>query len=252
VLANILVDRADLDYQLGRYPDCERTARASAGLYAKLADTPGNHPETLDPLFHAMAGNRLAIVLREQGKIDEAVAVHDGVVNQLAATVKVNPTRDFVHHYHRFRADRAWTLSQVPNRRAEALADLDEAIPGWEKLAKQFPDSPLYIQYQGIADMYRGRLNALLGRRDAAVQDLNAAAKILNGLVEKYKDIVVYRYDLGRTYTALGQLPADPMEADRVYRQARTALEEAVKRVPENAQYRRALDELDALTRPKP
>jgi tetratricopeptide (TPR) repeat protein len=251
VLANILIDRADLDFQLGRFPDCEKAARTSVELYAKLAETPGSHPETLDHLFHAMAGNRLAEVLREQGRIDEAVAVHDDVVNKLTVMVKVNPTRDFLYGQHRFRAERAVTVSRLPNRRADAAADLDEAVLGWEKLSKQFPDFPAYLQYQGVARMYRGRLKSLLGQREAAALDLNAAATILAGLAEKYKEILAYRYDLGRTYTALGQIAADPVEADRVYSQARAALEEAVKRVPENARYRQALDELEALTKAK-
>jgi tetratricopeptide (TPR) repeat protein/tRNA A-37 threonylcarbamoyl transferase component Bud32 len=251
-LANILVDRADLDYQLGRLPDCERTARKAMELYLHLTQTPGSHPETLDPLFRAMAGNRLAMALREQGKIDASVAMHDEVVNQLATQVKVNPTRDFLHAYQRFRTERAWTITNVPNRQREAVADLDDAISGWVKLGKQFPDSPLYLQYQGIAGMYRGRLNSLLAQRDAATRDLTAAAKVLAGLTEKYKDIIVYRYDLGRTYTALGKLATDQAEASRNYRLARTALEEAVQKDPENVHYRKALEDLNALPQAKP
>jgi hypothetical protein len=212
-----------------------------------LTEAPGNHPETLDPLFRAMAGSRLAMALREQGKIDEAIAVHDGVVDQLGKVVQVNSTRDFLHGYQRYRTERALTLSGVPNRQRDALADLDYAIPGWVKLAKQFPDSPLYLQYQGIAGLYRGRLNALLTQRDAATLDLSSAAKILKGLAEKYKEIVVYRYDLGRTYTALGKLATDPADASQNYRLARTVLEEAVQKVPENVQYRRALEDLNAI-----
>jgi serine/threonine protein kinase len=250
-LALVLIDRADLDYQLGRYPDCEKAARAAADLYELLAKTPGSHPETLDPLFHAMARNRLAVVLREQGKVDEAIAVHDGAVSQLAAAVKVNATRDFLHLYHRCRAERAWTLSGIPDRRGEAVKDLDEASIGYEKLAKQFPDSPLYRHYQCIVGLYRGRLESLLGQRDAAARDLGAAALVLTGLVEKYKDISAYRYDLGRIYIALGQVATDPTEASRAFGQARPLLEATVQRSPENVQYRQALNELNALTRTK-
>jgi serine/threonine protein kinase/tetratricopeptide (TPR) repeat protein len=249
VLANILIDRSELDYQLGRFPDCERTARESVDLYAHLAETPGSHPETLDPLFHGMAGNRLAMVLREQGRINEAVAAHNEVVGRLNAQVKVSATRDFLHARHRFLAERAWTLAGVPNRGADAIADLDDAILGWEKLAKQFPDSPLYLQYQGVGTMYRGRLKSLLGQRDAAATDLNAAAKILAALAEKYKDILVYRYDLGRSYIALGELASDPGEAAQWFRKARDSLQDIVRRNPEHFQYRKALEELDTASK---
>src|SRR5262249_22264466 len=41
VLANILIDRAELDYDLGNYSESEQTARTAAGLYAKVMETPG-------------------------------------------------------------------------------------------------------------------------------------------------------------------------------------------------------------------
>ena len=132
------------------------------------------------------------------------------------------------------------------------MGDLDNAVLGWEKLAKQFPQAPLYPYWQGRGTLLRGRVRMLLGQRAAAAQDLAAAAKILDGLVEKYPDILDYRFDLGRTYTAQGELAANAEEATPFYRQARTLLEETVKRNADNVQYRQALDDLDALTKTKP
>jgi tetratricopeptide (TPR) repeat protein len=95
-------------------------------------------------------------------------------------------------------------------------------------------------------------LKTLSGQRDAAAKDLSAAAKILEGLVGKQPEIPMYRYDLGRTCTALGQLAGDPQEAAGWYRKAREMLDAAVQRYPENALYRQAQKELDALTKAKP
>jgi tetratricopeptide (TPR) repeat protein len=251
-LAVTLIDRAELDYLLGRYAEAERSARTSADLYAGLAETTGVHPEPLDPLFHGMAENRLALALRELGRIEDALAAHDAAVERLAGLARISPSRDALHHHYRFRAERAWTRSRTPALRAAAVADLDDAIPGWEKLAREFPLVPLYRYWQGAGRLHRGRLNALLARPDAATRDLTEAAKILESLVGKYQDIPAYRGELGQTYTALGQLAGDPGEAAGWYNKARNMLDEAVRRNPENVQFRRAVAELDALAKPKP
>lgn len=247
LFALTLIDRSELDYQLGRYAESERTARASTELYAKLMSAPSSRAAPLDSLFRGMAENGLALALRELGRVDEALAAQDAAVERLAGLSKVSQSRDSLHLYHRFRAERAWTCSRVPARRAAAIADLDDATLGWEKLSKEYPLAPLYQHWNGLAYQYRGRLNAQLARRDAALQDLTMAAKIHEELVEKHQDIPVYRNDLGETYTALGRLATGTPEAAGWYRKARDALGGAVQRNPDNAQYRQALKELDAL-----
>ncbi len=252
VLANILISRSDWDFQVGRLAESEMTARKSAALYAKLADTPGTRPEPVDPLFRAMAEHNLAITLREQGRIDEAIAAHDSAVERIAALTKVSNSRDAWSFYHRTRTERAWTLALVPGRSAAAIADLESALLGWDKLIKQLGENPVDLQRKGVAGLYCGRLKTLAGQREAAAKDLTAAATILEGLVGKQPEIPAYRYELGRTYTALGQVGGDPPEVAGWYRKARDMLDAAVQRYPENALYRQALKELDALTKAKP
>jgi tetratricopeptide (TPR) repeat protein len=248
-LAMMLLDRAELDYLLGDYAGTERNARRSMELYARMAETAAARAEPLDPLFRAMAEIRLAIALRELDRIDDALAVHDAAVERLAAVIKISATREYLHEAHRARAERAVTLGRVPARRAGGHADLDQAIIGCEKLAKQFPQVPAYLRSQGSATLFRGRLHTLLGQREQAAQDLGAAATIFEGLVGKYPDIPVYRSFLGQTYTALGQTAADPQKAAEWYRRAREMLDGAVQRSPENFQDLRTLTELDALTK---
>jgi serine/threonine protein kinase/tetratricopeptide (TPR) repeat protein len=249
VLANMLIDRADLDYQLGRFTDSERAARRSVDLYANLAEAPNARQQTLDPLFRGMAERWLGMALREQGRISEAIAVFNSVVERMDALIKLNPDRNMVSQYHRAQVERAWTFSQVPGRYAEGVADLDRAIAGLEKLSKEFPQVPVYLQWQGVGNLYRGRLKILLGQRDAAAQDLTAAATILEGMVSKYPDIPAYRSYLGQAWTILGQLAATSLEASSFYQKAREMLEAAVQRNPESFQFRQALEELDKLTK---
>jgi serine/threonine protein kinase len=247
-LALMLISRSDWDMQVGKLPDSERAARRSAELYAQIAETPGTRPEPVDPLFRAMAEHNLAIALREQGRTEEALAAHDRAVERIAGLTKVSNSRDAWSFYHRTRTERAWTLARVPDRRTEAVADLEGAIQGWDKLIKQLGENPTDLERKGVAGLYCGRVKAMLGQREAAGKDLSAAAKVLEGLVAKQPEVPMYRYDLGRVGTALGQVAGDPQVAAGWYRKAREMLEAALQRYPENAEYRQALKELDALT----
>jgi serine/threonine protein kinase len=188
-VAQLLMNRSDRELQVGRLAESERAARRSAALYSQLVALPGAAAEPIDPLFHAMAEHNLAMALREQGRIAEALQAHD---------------------------------------------------------------RPVDLQRKGVAGYYCGRLEALLGQRDAALQDLSSAAKIQEGLVKSQAQIPGYRYDLGRTYTALGQLADEPRLATTWYRKARAMLDAAVERYPENYLYRSAQKELDALSPPNP
>jgi serine/threonine protein kinase/tetratricopeptide (TPR) repeat protein len=251
-LALMLMGRSDREYQVGRLAESEQAARKAMALYARLADTPGTRPEPLDPLFRAMAEHNLAVTLREEGRIDDALAAHDSAVERMAGMTKVTNSRDAWSFYHRTRTERAWTLARVPGRSAAAIADLESAIAGWDALIKKLGENPTDLHRKGVASLYCGRLKMALGQRDAAAQDLSAAATIMEGLSGKQPEIPMYRYDLGRACTSLGQLAGDPQEAAGWYRKAREALEAAQQRYPENVTYRQALKELDALTAAKP
>jgi tetratricopeptide (TPR) repeat protein len=198
-----------------------------------------------------MADHNLAMALREQNRVDDALAAHDRAVERIAGLTKVTNSRDAWSFYHRARTERAWTLAGAPPRAVAAIADLEDAIRGWTALNKQLGEIPTDLERRAVAGLYCGRLKARFGPRAAAAADLSAAAKILEGLVGKQPDIPMYRYNLGRTYTALGQLAGDPREAADWYRKAREMLAEAVRRYPENVPYRQALSELDALTAAK-
>jgi tRNA A-37 threonylcarbamoyl transferase component Bud32/tetratricopeptide (TPR) repeat protein len=246
--ANLLIDRSDLESQLGRFAESEQAARASMELYEQLAKLPGVAPP-LDPMYRSMAELRLAMALRESGRIEEAMTHHDGAVARLAA---MPPGRDPLHQLYRARTERAWTWSQVPEKRRQAVADLDAARLGWEKLAGDFNLTPFYVHWQAVARLYRARINVVLDDRGAAKEDLGAAVKLLVGLVAKYPEYPDYQRDLGRAYKTLGDLAADDREVARWHAKARDLLEAALKRVPENIHFRRAAEELNAVPAARP
>ena len=204
ILANMLIDRSDLDYQLGRFVDSERAAHRAAALFADMASSGVGSPEALDPMFWGIAEIRLAMTLREQGRTDEALTVHDSSVERLNRFAQASQARDTIFYLHRTKAERGWTLARVPARYAAGVADLDAAIGGWERLAKQFPQIPSYLRSQGLGLLYRGRLKVLLGQREAAEKDFKAAHEIFEGLVRKNSDIVIYRNYLGETLHGIG------------------------------------------------
>jgi serine/threonine protein kinase/tetratricopeptide (TPR) repeat protein len=246
-LAHMLLVRADLDFQVGRLADAERTARRSAELYAKVAKVPGNQ-QPLDPLFHAMAELKLAVALREQDRLQEANNAHKSAVERMMGLTKVHSTRDTLSFYYEARAQRAVTQARLtPGGLVGPLADLRGAIQGWDLLIKQMGPNPIDLNRKAVAYLYTGRLKVQLGQRAEAVKDLLAAATILEELAKKQPGIPRYRYELGRTYTTLGQVTDDAQQANDWYRKARAMLDGALTRYPENAHYRQALTELKAL-----
>ena len=209
-LANLLMERADWEYQLGRLAESEQAGRKSAELYAALAEKPGGRAEPVDPLFHAMAEHNLAMTLREEGRINDALAAHDRAVELIAGLTKISNSRDAWSFYYRTRTERAWTMAQVSGRSEEAIKELEGAIAGWDKIIKLLGENPNDLERKGVASLYCGRIKMQLGQREAAAKDLTVAADIQEKLVGNQPEIPVYHYDLGRTCMALGQLGFGP------------------------------------------
>ncbi len=249
LLAMMSFDQAEVEYQLGRFADSEQHARRSAELYGFTTKNDIGTPEPFDRMFHGMAEIAQAQSLRELGRVDEAIAVHDSAVKRLNELAKVSPTRDIVHQFYHAKAERAWTTARIPGRTEAGITDLNSVIDGWEKLAKQYPLTPAYVRSQGRAALYRGRLNVLRNQPEAARSDFDLAAQLLDGLVKKYPDIPTYRSYLGQVEMAIGQLEKEPGASAEWYGKAREQLEEALKNSPEDALFGRALAELDVLVK---
>jgi tetratricopeptide (TPR) repeat protein len=246
-LALMVLNRSGWEYQMGRLSDSERSARWSAEAYAKITSGPGDH-QPLDPLFHAMADLNVAKVCRDQDRLKEANAAHRSAVERMMALTRIHVTRDTLSFYYETRAQRAWTQARItPNSLLGPLADLRGAVMGWDGLIKQLGPNPVDLKRKAVACLYAGRLKHQAGKRGEAVTDLLTAAAILEGLVKTQPAIPSYHYELGRAYTSLGQVADDAHKAKDWYRKAREELDGATARYPENAQYRRALAELNAI-----
>jgi tetratricopeptide (TPR) repeat protein len=250
-LAHMLLNRSDYDFQVGRLADSERTASRSVELYAKVTKVPGNQ-QPLDPLFHAMAELSLAVALREQDRLKDADKAHKSSVERMMSLINAHNTRDTRSFYAEVRAQRAVTQARLAGGLLGPIADLRGAVQGWDLLIKQLGPNPVDLNRKAVASLYGGRLKERDGKRPEAIKDLLMAATILEDLVKKSPAIPRYRYDLGRTYTTLGQLADDVPQANHWYGKARAMLDGAIARFPENVHYRKALAELNVLAPPYP
>ena len=209
VVANLLVNRSDREYQVGRWVESEQSARRSADLFAKLAGMSAQDRPAARPALSRDGRAQPCPALREQDRIPRALDAHRRAFDRMALFIKVNKSRDALSFYHRVRTEQAWTQGRESSRVAAAIADLEIAIAGWDGLIKQFGETPVDLERKGVAGLYCGKLKMRSGERDNAARDLSLAAKVLEGLVGKHPEIPAYRYSLGRVYTTLGSIAAD-------------------------------------------
>ena len=134
--------------------------------------------------FHATALVRRANILRDAGQLELAEKDYDAAV---AAERSV-----------RTLAARAWYLRDIPERRTEALRDLEEALrlePGdfaaqysiaftfvelkrYEDAFKAFDAAVQARPHDGVSMRMRARMHRQFGRTDEAVRDLETAIRI--------------------------------------------------------------------------
>ena len=250
-LAHMLMSRAEWDLQVGQLEEAEKNARRSLQMHEKLRGVSG---EALDPLFHAMAEVTLAAVLREQGRIvgkDGAVNLQMSAIGRMGMLTKVSSSRDVISFHEEAQVQRAWTHGQLPMTTPSAVKELRRVIAEWDNIMKIHGPNPVDLKRRAVASLYCAKIEKLVGQDEAAVKNLLTAAPILEDLVKKQPAIPGYRYELGRTYTTLGQYAEDAQRAAGWYGKARQMLNAAMKH-PDNAQYRKALTELDALATTNP
>jgi serine/threonine protein kinase len=250
-LAHMLMIRSHWYLEVGRLADTEREAQRSANLYAQVAKEPGDL-QPLDPMFRAKAEMNLGRALREQDRLKDANIAERSALQRMMNLISIHSTRDTLSFYAEVRAQRALTQARMngnmPGGLFGPITDLRGAIQGWDRLINQMGPNPVDLERKAVAFLHSGRLKAQDNQRGEAVKDLKSAATILEEMVRNQPEIPTYRYNLGRTYTTLGQFADDAQAANDWFRKAREMLDGAISRYPENAQYRQALTELNALT----
>ena len=208
--------RYNVEFDRGRYDDAARTADRVGDLLDDLTRGPQPKAHPYAPMLAANARACGAAARREAGRAAggawdpaPAVRLHDEAVDRLRAITADDARRDFVFHLYAALAERGETLRAVPGREADAGRDLDEAISGLDRLAREQPDAPHYQEALAVALTSRGRLRAAgpgLFPLAAAEDDLFRAVVIIEPLARDNPKLPGYRGQLGEAWAALAPL----------------------------------------------
>ncbi|HEY1377205.1 MAG TPA: serine/threonine-protein kinase [Gemmataceae bacterium] len=242
-----LIDLSGYEHTRGQFAASEESARRSADLLRGLVDAAGKSPQPGDHLYLAMALHRRAIALRDLDRLTDSLAASADALTQLRLLPAGDPNAQ--HFRGRTLVEQAKALSRVPERRAEAEADVGRAIALWDDLQKRSPQFAVYREWQAAAYEVRGQLRAALGQTAPAAEDLEKSRTMLEKLIAEAPDQPGYRGLLGRTYLTLGRLEAAGGNAPRAAEwltKARAAFRAALDRSPESALDQRALGEAEA------
>jgi serine/threonine-protein kinase len=246
-LAISRIDRSGIQLTLGETAASEADARAAAETYRDLTR---ERVEGLDGLMVVLALNRLAVGLRELGRLDEALPIHAEAIERSAALRKQSPTNNNYEHFHgRSYVEQGKTLARLPERRREAEASFTASLPIWESLQTRYEKTPQYREWPALSYLERGQVRAATGRPGPAAEDFERARALFETLVGEAPDATSYRAGLGRACAALGRLALAGGDRDKAVdwlTKAREALDEVVRRSPEDVQERQALRETEA------
>jgi tetratricopeptide (TPR) repeat protein len=247
-LGTILLDRGDVEYLRGQFAAVEQSARQAVDVLDLLKGAPPEQANPLDPLLATMAVHFLALAQREQGKTTEAMKSHDDAVGRVQALAGPKAGRGVIFWDHETRRERAKTWAEVADRREAATDDLGTVIRGAEKLAEDYPHTPLY--QDGLAEAYlrRGELYRHLGQLGPAEADLARSLAVSRQLIDRHGALSAYLGTRGQTYLALGRVSVangKPIEVAERFKNAATVFRIALQRDPENYHHRRAADEIE-------
>jgi tetratricopeptide (TPR) repeat protein len=241
-----LLDRAELEYLLGRFDAAEQSARQALGLLDRLKDAADAQP--IDPLFAAAAVHYTALAQRERGNTDGALASHENAVGRVRALVGPKPGRGLLFWDQETRRERARTWARVADRRAAAVDDLADVISGAEKMVEDFPLDPLYRDGLATSYLRRGELHLLGGQFGLAAADLEKSLLLSKQLVERYPTQSAYLGTRGHTYLTLGRVfvaQGKPAEAGERLKKAAIVFKMGLEQDPDNVHHRRALDQAE-------
>ena len=88
------LDRSSIAAALGQFEDAARFAGQAGELFDQLNTAPAGERLTVDPLFAAIAANRVAVARRELGRTEDALTAHEDAVTRMKALGGPKANRD--------------------------------------------------------------------------------------------------------------------------------------------------------------
>ncbi|MCI0461304.1 MAG: hypothetical protein L0Z62_30520, partial [Gemmataceae bacterium] len=252
-MALALLNLAAIEYRQGKHEHAdqtEKTIQRSVALFRELVEGPPEERHPYEPLLLTAALNLKAMIERAGGKLEGAAATHKEAVKELRGMQeqksKLVNEADGVHFMAECRLEQSKTWARTPKYLPAAEKNLGVAINNLTELARNHTRIPTYRESLGAAYQERGQLR-LQGRNyQGARDDLRKATEVLATLVEQHGALPGPRGALGKAYAGLGQVALQLKDEDPAQwlTKAATELRAAVARSPEDAQLKRALDDL--------
>ncbi len=239
--AHVWVNRALVDTLVGRFDPAADAARRAARAFA--AGT--GHPH--DPVFHGLAVLAEADARREQvraggGDYRAALAIYDEAVELLDQTSGRYPHRDARHTLYRALAGRAETRLLAGGPAADALADAERAVVGWQALAVLDPEVAAYRRELACGLLIRADAQVAVAgagsRPPKAVDDVTAATRHVERLAKADQQRPDYRQLLAECWTRQARLATAAAERNTAYQKAGSSARMGSKLCPDNTLYR--------------
>jgi serine/threonine-protein kinase len=282
-LATALLSQGANQYKRGLLVEAGELAERSASMFEKLDRLfPGEGSHPYDKVLLAAAVNLKAIVKRESGQTDAAVALHTEATDYLEDLRKNRRqglnNNDVAHFLAACRLAQCRTWVKRPLSWAGADINLGGTITQWSDLAKRFPEVSMYRDSLGEAHRVRGEIRAgwapvaeqallqytvtflgsspfqilalapralrwaPLDRSALALANLEEARRLLEQRVRENPDLPGPRGELGRTYLALSRLPANKAERAQWLDKAKSTLHTALEQSPDDAENKQAVE----------
>jgi eukaryotic-like serine/threonine-protein kinase len=195
-----------------------------------------DHPDPRVRRETGRAYNRIGVLSQLLGRTDEAETAFKATVDLERGDADAAA-----------RSDVASTLNNLGRLQLQlrhldaAAAAFDEAVAGWEKLAREHPDNPEYRSKIAQTCHNLCILHRSAGRLDRADEFSQKALKTQEALVHDFPKVAEYRYVLAGVWQSHGNADyvAGRLEqAADAYRKTVTALEPFVKEHPDSMEYR--------------
>ena len=173
-----------------RHDEAWAMLEQSVGLWKPLADR--DRAVVTDQLMTVITLSNLAGVLRDAGRLAQAIEVADEAIGRARALLPKAPAgKDNNQRFVLTQALLARAVALAAARRpAEARSAADEAVAGFEKLVADYPASPNYRKWLALAL----RSRAAIGPAAAAGPDadLARARDVLRSLIAEYAEAPEY------------------------------------------------------------
>jgi len=224
----------------------------SVQLLRSLVDGPPEQRSAYDPLLLASALNVRAAIERETDQVDSANATHKEAIEIMRGmeekkSKQVNES-DVVYFMSQFKIEQAttWTKTGKPSFLEAAESNVGVAIVKLAELARDYRQLPGYEESLAAAYGKRGEIRCEAQKFSEARIDFDKSVELHQAMIKKYPDLPESYGQVGTSYAGLARvaIALKDQDAAPLLQKAAAALQEALRRSPDDARFVLKLDEV--------